>query len=273
MAAVFLNIRSGRSYDNIVRDLLSSLGETILNPELFATSTGGFTFGRFTSVSDSDAAPTNKAITQIGNFLGFAPFSIEASGTYRGESYTNQIQLGDLDINASDQSLEAFWTGRQISKLELLEQDEDRIAEIIEFSFSARVLSIYTAYLALEPGVQGTEPCTTCEDETRVVSIEDEAVPAGTILVIEAYPNPFSERIVIRIEFQQPTLLADHTFTIYNMMGQKVKTFDVGARTEQVLELEWDGTNDAGEQVTSGVYFFVMESPTGREMVKIVRVR
>ena len=80
----FLNIRTGRSYDNIVRDLLSSLGETILNPDLFATSTGGFTFGRFTSVSDSDAAPTSKAITQIGNFLGFSPFSIEASGTYRG---------------------------------------------------------------------------------------------------------------------------------------------------------------------------------------------
>ena len=269
----FLDIRSGRSYDNIVRDLLSSLGETILNPELFTTSTGGFTFGRFTSVSDSEAAPTTRAITQIGNFLGFSPFSIEASGTYRGEAFTDQIQLGDADTYTADQSLEAFWTGQQIRKLELLEQDEDQIAEIVEFSFSARVLSIYTAYLALEPGVQGTEPCTTCEDETTLVSIEDEALPTGVRLVIEVYPNPFADRVVIRIEFPEPTHLNDHTFTIYNMMGQKVKTFDVGARTEQLLELEWDGTNDSGEQVTSGVYFFVMESPTEREMIKIVRVR
>ena len=41
----------------------------------------------------------------------------------------------------------------------------------------------------------------------------------------------------------------------------------------RAFTLTWDGTNDAGQQVASGTYFFVMTTPTGRYTISLVRVR
>ena len=48
----------------------------------------------------------------------------------------------------------------------------------------------------------------------------------------------------------------DVAFVVYNMMGQRVKTLvneEIGAGAFMVT---WDGTNEAGERVSSGVYFY-----------------
>ena len=269
----YLNVRSGQGYDTMLRDLLSNLGGAIQEPAMFTTSSSGFTFGQFSSLDGVDAAPVSRAITEVGNYLGNAPFSVETTGIYQGESFTNKVTLSSSDIFDGDESMKAFWTGLQVQKLERLEPTEDLIAEIREYSYDARVLSLYTAYLALEPGVNGTEVCDTCRDETEVVNTSvEEAVPEGVEIKVEAFPNPFQDRVVIRISFPEPTSLHDHSFAIYNVMGQRVKHFDVGADVVQTLDLEWDGTNDAGEPVASGMYLFVMTSPSGRYVVKVIKV-
>jgi len=268
----FINIRSGQGYGSMLGDLLNNLGGAIQDPVLFTSSTSGFTFGRFSSLDGVDAAAVSRAFVEVGNFLGDAPFTIETSGIYQGESFTNQITLGADKIFEGDESLKSYWTGLQIQKLERLVPDEDLIEEIREYSYDARVLSSYTAYLALEPGVMGTEICDTCQDETQVSTSTEEAIPSGVEVQVEAFPNPFTDRVVIRISFPELTPLHDHSFAIYNVMGQQVKQFEVGDRIEQTLELEWDGTNDAGEPVASGMYFFVMTSPSGRWVVKVVKV-
>ena len=269
----YLNVRSGQGYDTMLNDLLSNLGGAIQDPVMFTTSTSGFTFGQFSSLDGTDAVPVSRAITEVGNYLGNAPFSVETSGVYQGQPFTHKVDLNAPDIFKGDESLKAYWTGLQVQELERLEPNEDLIAEIRQYSYDARVLSLYTAYLALEPGVNGTEVCDTCRDETDVVntSVEEE-LPAGIEIQVEAFPNPFQDRVTIRISFPEPTSLHDHTFAIYNVMGQRVKQFDIGADVTQLLELEWDGTNDAGEPVASGMYFFVMTSPSGRHTVKIVKV-
>ena len=268
----YLNVRSGQGYDTMLRDLLGNLGGAIQDPTVFTASASGFTFGQFSSLDGTDAASISRAITEVGNYLGAAPFSVEVSGEYQGESFSDKRVLGAADVFPADQTLKSYWTGLQVQKLERLVPDEDLIAEIREYSYDARVLSLYTAFLALEPGVMGTEVCDTCQDETEVSTSVEEALPSGVQMQVEAFPNPFHDRIIIRIRFPEPTSLHDHTFAIYNVMGQQVKQFDVDAGVVQSLELEWDGTNDAGESVASGMYFFVMTSPSGREVVKVVKI-
>ena len=51
------------------------------------------------------------------------------------------------------------------------------------------------------------------------------------------------------------------TLTIYNMTGAVVRTINVGHQPAAVYEsknkaIHWDGRNDYGERVASGVYFY-----------------
>ena len=53
------------------------------------------------------------------------------------------------------------------------------------------------------------------------------------------------------------------TLTIYDTVGQVVRTFDVGHRNASAYEsrskaIYWDGRNDVGEGVASGVYFYTL---------------
>jgi len=71
------------------------------------------------------------------------------------------------------------------------------------------------------------------------------------------YPNPFNPET--SIEFVLP-IRKKISLTIYNSIGQKVKTlvdnqiFNPGSHTEQ-----WNGTNDAGTKVATGMYIYELK--------------
>ena len=53
------------------------------------------------------------------------------------------------------------------------------------------------------------------------------------------------------------------TLTIYDSQGQIVRTLEIGHRIAAAYEnrskaIYWDGKNDVGEQVASGVYFYTL---------------
>ena len=76
--------------------------------------------------------------------------------------------------------------------------------------------------------------------------------------LLSNYPNPFNPETWI------PYRLADDgfvTLTIYDGKGQVVRSLDVGHRIAAVYEsrskaIYWDGRNNLGEAVASGVYFY-----------------
>jgi len=55
------------------------------------------------------------------------------------------------------------------------------------------------------------------------------------------------------------------TLTIYDMVGQVVRTMDVGRQQAAIYAsrdkaIYWDGRNDVGEQVSSGIYFYHLQA-------------
>ena len=82
-------------------------------------------------------------------------------------------------------------------------------------------------------------------------------IPAETQL-LPNYPNPFNPETWIPYRLAEEALV---TLTIYDQTGQVVRTLDVGHQIASVYEnrsraIYWDGRNDVGEQVASGVYFY-----------------
>ncbi|MBN1351708.1 glycoside hydrolase [candidate division KSB1 bacterium] len=69
---------------------------------------------------------------------------------------------------------------------------------------------------------------------------------------IENYPNPFNAQTVIR--YKIPAANARVSLRIYNLLGETVRTLIDETRTGGMLEIVWDGKDDAGNLLTSGVY-------------------
>jgi len=71
------------------------------------------------------------------------------------------------------------------------------------------------------------------------------------------YPNPFNPSTVI--SFQLP-VVSEVTLEIYNSNGQLVRTLVAGEKPAGRYSVLWDGKNDAGARVASGVYVGVLKA-------------
>ena len=79
------------------------------------------------------------------------------------------------------------------------------------------------------------------------------------------YPNPFNPSTIISFN-----LTTEHTknteITICNSRGQKIKSLQISNPSSQnPNQITWDGTNETGKQIPSGVYLYKLVS-NGKEL-------
>ncbi len=98
-------------------------------------------------------------------------------------------------------------------------------------------------------------------------------VPEETAL-LHNYPNPFNPETWIPYHLSEP---AEVTFRIYAASGVLVRTLALGYQPAGVYEYRsraayWDGKNDVGEPVASGIYFYTLTAndftATGKMLVR-----
>jgi hypothetical protein len=82
-------------------------------------------------------------------------------------------------------------------------------------------------------------------------------IPTGSFMLGDSYPNPFPTPAnpSATIEF----VLAEEskvTLKIFNTLGQEVRTVVNDQRTSGAFYVPWDGRNNSGLIVASGVYFY-----------------
>ncbi|MCK4966237.1 T9SS type A sorting domain-containing protein, partial [bacterium] len=98
-------------------------------------------------------------------------------------------------------------------------------------------------------------------NETDVLEIlgkQFKAVPA-TYSLHQNYPNPFNPET--RIDFQIPKT-SDVTLKIFNILGQEIKTLIAEQKQPGFYSIRWDGTNDYGIRVASGMYIYRIKAGT-----------
>jgi hypothetical protein len=83
---------------------------------------------------------------------------------------------------------------------------------------------------------------------------------------IEAYPNPFNSRVIISLALSRPEYVIAE---IFDILGRKVRTLEDGYVASAATQLIWDGKNEQGESVTTGMYFCKVKSQTMQQVVKI----
>jgi hypothetical protein len=83
-----------------------------------------------------------------------------------------------------------------------------------------------------------------------------EAIPTKYALH-QNYPNPFNPSTTIKYDLKAKT---DVVLTIYNVLGQKVRTLVNTNQAAGYQNVVWDGLNEFGEQVSTGVYIYRIEA-------------
>jgi len=105
---------------------------------------------------------------------------------------------------------------------------------------------------------------------TDVKDKEDNTTMAKDFSLFDNYPNPFNPET--RIGYTLPT--ASHvTLEIFNILGQRIKTIVDEDQTVGKKEITWDGRNEQGEQVASGVYFYRLQAKDFVQTKKMVLMR
>ncbi len=84
------------------------------------------------------------------------------------------------------------------------------------------------------------------------------------------YPNPFNPRTQIRFDLPVRTHV---NLVVYNVLGQRVNTLvdEVLSRGQYVVD--WDGADQGGSAVSSGIYFYRIEAETFTETRKMVLLK
>ena len=115
---------------------------------------------------------------------------------------------------------------------------------------------------------------------TRALEVKDPIMKRGFLVLeqllvsltpketelLSNYPNPFNPETWIPYRLAEDAFV---TLTIYDPSGWVVRAFDVGHRIASAYEnrskaIYWDGKNNLGEQVVSGVYFYQLRVENSR---------
>ena len=91
-------------------------------------------------------------------------------------------------------------------------------------------------------------------------------------LVLQNYPNPFNPETWIPYRLSEA---ASVTLSIYDITGGLVRTLSLGFKPAGFYQnrsraAHWDGLNDLGERVSSGVYFYRLSTSSFNQMKRMI---
>jgi len=131
--------------------------------------------------------------------------------------------------------------------------EENRLGFSTENAFEDESVAIGTYYYVISAfDFSGNEGDFSDELAAAVTSVDGDLLPDEFGLA-QNYPNPFNPTTVI--PYQLP-VAADVRLTIYNVLGQEVRTLVHARETAGAKRVIWDARDNRGKTVTPGVYIY-----------------
>jgi hypothetical protein len=196
-------------------------------------------------------------------------YAVDIRGTEgdSGHSWLFDVAMNFSQETAGDEVILEF------SGLEAIPEDLDVL--LIDRTLEQRVDLRKEIRYAFFQGIR--DPVTRDEDtrftllvgsEEFVAEHQEEipAMPSETVLH-QNRPNPFNPSTIIQYELAQP---GHATLKIYDVSGALVRILEDRDRPAGRYEVGWNGDDDRGNRVSSGVYFYRLESPGFSQTRKMV---
>ncbi len=88
--------------------------------------------------------------------------------------------------------------------------------------------------------------------------------------LLQNYPNPFNPETTIKFTIDKQKNVS---LIVYDLLGRRVKTLLNEEKQKGVYELKWNGKNENGNQLPSGIYFLRVESNGSQFFKKMVMLK
>ncbi|MBD3299571.1 MAG: HYR domain-containing protein [candidate division Zixibacteria bacterium] len=106
-------------------------------------------------------------------------------------------------------------------------------------------------------------------NEVTVFAAGANPVPTSYAL-LQNYPNPFNPSTTIQFRLPEAS---EVNLTIYNVLGQEVRSLITGVKEAGTHTVEWDGRDNNGSAVQSGMYFYRIQTPSFTEAKKMTLLK
>ncbi|KAB2879105.1 T9SS type A sorting domain-containing protein [bacterium] len=174
------------------------------------------------------------------------PYTID----YRSEA-DGHAWLMSVRTNINHQKTYLQWSAQNLPadyQIRILDVSNNKIVDGSEYTFDNPHESLPVAFKVFA----GTKDFV----ETGIAKAQSE-LPT-TFKLSQNYPNPFNPSTKIRYELPTTETVS---LVIYNALGQVVKTL-VSHRAQGigVYEIDWNGTNQIGQSVASGIYIYRLQA-------------
>jgi hypothetical protein len=93
--------------------------------------------------------------------------------------------------------------------------------------------------------------------------VDSQAAPLSNQFALgQNYPNPFNPETWIPYQLARPSYVS---VRIYRSTGELIRTLDIGRKeagfyVDRAKAAYWDGMDDVGQRVSSGVYFYTIQA-------------
>lgn len=104
------------------------------------------------------------------------------------------------------------------------------------------------------------------------VDEEDSELPVlpSAFTLDQNFPNPFNPSTEIRYTLARSS---DVRLEIFNVLGQSVRRFVLGDQRAGTYQISWDGRDNSGRAMPSGVYFYRIQASDYSESKKMLLLR
>ncbi len=106
---------------------------------------------------------------------------------------------------------------------------------------------------------------------TFEIPFEDTPIIPDTYGLHQNYPNPFNPSTSISFALAEES---DVEVIVYNIKGEKIKTiFNDHVYEDQTITAIWDGKDESGKRVSSGIYLYKLQTETITETRKMLLLK
>jgi hypothetical protein len=100
---------------------------------------------------------------------------------------------------------------------------------------------------------------------------DDEGTPKPSNYALsQNYPNPYNPVTQITYQLPQPGVVS---LKIYNVQGQLVRTLVNEYKPAGTHSISWNGRNDLGMEVSSGIYFYRIQAGSFTETKRMILIK
>lgn len=104
-------------------------------------------------------------------------------------------------------------------------------------------------------------------ESTNVAEVDLEAV---SFVLEQNYPNPFNPETRIQYQLAENSIVQ---ISVFNILGQKVRTLVNSVQPAGVHQVVWNGRDEAGQMVTSGMYIYKMQAGARTDFRRMVLLK